>query len=94
MFPGRLLNEYQFKDGRKNTEILEIRNGNEYHALNRHLFNLDSVSIDKELGTIEFRKVGVGDDRKAFNWLKIVDENTYEGTETPGTTTVKYTRMD
>ncbi|HTE31030.1 MAG TPA: FRG domain-containing protein [Chryseolinea sp.] len=94
MFPGRWLNEYQFKDGRKNTEILEIRNGNEYHALNRHLFNLDSVSIDKELGTIEFRKVGVGDDRKAFNWLKIVDENTYEGTETPGTTTVKYTRMD
>ena len=94
IFPGKWLNEYEFKDGRKGNEVLEIKNGNEYHALGQHLFNLDSVTIDENSGIIKFNKNGVGtDDRKAFNTLRIINEKRYEGEEANGTKIV-YTRIE
>lgn len=94
MFPGKWLNEYQLRDGRTGNEILEIRNGNQYYVQGRHLFNLDSISVDRDNGIIKFRKVGLKDDnRKAFNTLKIINENKYEGAE-PGGTKITYTRIE
>ena len=94
LFPGKWLNKYVFKDGRKGEEILEIKNGNEYHTLGRHLFNLEAVSIDERSGIIKFNKKGVGTDpREAFNTLKIINEKRYEGEEASGTKIV-YTRIE
>lgn len=93
MFPGKWLNEYELKDGRKGKEIVEIKNGNQYFAHGRHYFNLEAVSIDKTNGIIKFRKVGVADNRKAFNTLLIINENKYEGTE-PNGTKITYTRLE
>ncbi|NJO24654.1 MAG: hypothetical protein HC867_01020 [Bacteroidia bacterium] len=94
MFPGKWLNKYEFKDGTKGDEILEIKNGNEYHALGQHLFNIDQFSIDKVNKILTFRKKGVGlDIRQAVNVLSIVNEKYYEGTETNGTR-ISYTRID
>lgn len=94
MFPGKWLNEYELKDGRKGKEIVEIKNSNQYFAHGRHIFNLESIFIDKESGIIKFRKVGVGDDdRKAFNSLRIIDDKKYEGTE-PNGTKITYTRIE
>lgn len=98
MFPGTWRNEYHFKDGRVGAELFQVKNNNEYH-INRgstyvHMFNLDSVTIDKPSGVLKFRKVGVtNDSRKAFNTLRIVDSNTYEGIETNGTR-IKYSRWE
>lgn len=94
LFPGKWLNEYEFKDGRKGKEVVEIKNGNEYHAMGRHLFTLDSVTIDEKNGIIKFNKNGVGDDhRQAFNTLRIINEKRYEGDEADGTKIV-YTRIE
>jgi hypothetical protein len=94
MFPGKWLNEYELKDGRKGKEDVEIKNGNQYYAHGKHFFNLESVSIDKANGMIKFRKAGLKDDnRKAFNTLKIINENKYEGFE-PGGTKITYTRIE
>jgi len=94
LFPGKWLNEYQFKDGRQGKEVLEIKNGREYHALERHLFDIDSVSIDEKNGIIKFNKKGIGgDDRQAFNTLRIINEKRYEGEEANGTKIV-YTRIE
>jgi hypothetical protein len=94
MFPGKWLNEYELNDGRKGKEIIEIKNGNQYYAHGRHYFNLESVSIDKVNKIIKFRKVSAtGDNRKAFNTLKIVNANKYVGIETRGTK-ITYTRME
>ena len=93
LFPGKWLNEYVFKDGRTGKEILEIKNGNEYHALGKHLFNLEAVSIDESNGIIKFNKKGVEDDRQAFNTLRIINEKRYEGEEANGTKIV-YTRIE
>ncbi|MFC0771938.1 hypothetical protein [Terrimonas alba] len=94
LFPGKWLNEYEFKDGRKGKEVVEIKNGNEYHTLGRHLFTLDSVTIDEKNGIIKFNKNGVGDDhRQAFNTLRIINEKRYEGDEADGTKIV-YTRIE
>lgn len=94
MFPGKWLNEYELKDGKKGKEIVELKNGNQYFAHGRHIFNLESIFIDKANGVIKFRKVGVGDDhRKAFNSLRIIDERKYEGTEPRGTK-ITYTRIE
>lgn len=94
LFPGKWLNEYEFKDGRKGKEILEIKNGNEYHTLGRHLFTLDSVTIDEKNGIIKFNKNGVGaDKRQAFNTLRVINEKRYEGEEANGTKIV-YTRIE
>jgi hypothetical protein len=94
LFPGKWLNEYELNDGRKGKEVLEIKNGNEYHALGRHIFNLDSVTIDEKSGAIKFNKKGVGaDDRQAFNTLRIINEKRYEGEEENGTKIV-YTRIE
>lgn len=94
MFPGKWLNKYEFKNGSKGDEILEIKNGNEYHALGRHIFNIDQFSLDKTNKILTFRKKGVGSDvRKAVNILSIVNEKYYEGTETDGTR-ISYTRID
>jgi hypothetical protein len=93
MFPGQWLNKYVFKDGRSSEEIFEIKNGNEYHALGKHLFNLDFISIDLENKILKFRKNGIGNDsRKAVNNLRIIDKNRYEGIETSGTK-ISYTRI-
>jgi len=93
MFPGKWLNRYIFKDGREGTEIIEIRGVNEYYIKDTHIFNLDSIFIDKLNRTIEFRKVGIGTDkRKAFNSLKIINENLYEGIEDSGTQ-ISYSRI-
>jgi hypothetical protein len=94
LFPGKWQNEYEFKDGRRGKEILEIKNGNEYHAHGRHIFTLDSVTIDEKNGIIKFNKKGVGDDhRQAFNTLRIINEKRYEGDEENGTKIV-YTRIE
>lgn len=94
LFPGKWLNEYEFKDGRKGKEVVEIKNGNEYHALGKHLFTLDSVTIDEKNGIIKFNKKGVGtDNREAFNSLRIINEKLYEGAEANGTKIV-YTRIE
>ena len=94
MFPGKWLNEYELKDGRRGKEIIEIKNGNQYYAHGKHFFNLESVSVDRVNGIIKFRKVSAtGDGRKAFNTLKIENENKYEGTETNGTK-ITYTRIE
>ena len=94
MFPGKWLNEYELKDGRRGKEIIEIKNGNQYYAHGKHFFNLESVSVDRVNGIIKFRKVSAtGDGRKAFNTLKIENENKYEGTETNGTK-LTYTRIE
>jgi hypothetical protein len=98
MFPGTWRNEYHFKDGKIGAELFQVRNSNEYFINNgnvySHLFNLDSVTVDRANGVIKFRKVGVGsDNRKAFNTLKIVNENKYEGIETNGTA-ITYTRWE
>ncbi len=85
MFPGKWLNEYELKDGRKGREIVEIKNGHQYFAHGKHYFNLESVFIDKANGVIKFRKVGVDDNRKAFNTLHIISETKYEGLEPNGT---------
>jgi len=94
MFPGKWLNEYELKDGRKGKEIIEIKKGNQYYTQGRHYFNLESVSIDRANGIIKFRKVSAtGDNRKAFNTLKIESDNRYVGTETNGTK-ISYTRIE
>lgn len=89
MFPGVWRNEYHFKDGRIGAELFEIRNSNEYfinqNGHYNHIFNLDSITIDKIAGEIKFRKVGVSDNREAFNNLKIIDQDRYEGIEANGT---------
>ncbi len=91
MFSGKWRNEYEFSDGRRGSEIVEIQNGNEYYANGKHWFNLDSVSIDK--GIMKFRKVGLrNDSRKVFNTLHIVDANRYEGYESGGIK-VTYSRI-
>jgi len=94
MFPGKWLNEYQLKDGRKGQEVIEIKNGNQYFTRERHYFNLDSVSIDKANRAIKFRKISAtGDGRKAFNTLKIINAKKYVGIETSGTK-ITYTRIE
>jgi hypothetical protein len=98
MFPGTWRNEYHFRDGRVGVELIQIRNGNEYFINQKgqynHVFNLDSVTIDKEKGEIKFRKVGIDtDNRKAFNDLKIINLERYEGIETNGTQLV-YTKWE
>jgi hypothetical protein len=98
MFPGTWKNEYHFKDGRVGAEAFQIRNSWEYYinqaGVYNHIFNIDSVSIDKKEGVIKFRKVGVGkDNRKAFNTLRIIDKNHYEGIEA-NDTRIKYTRLE
>jgi len=93
MFPGKWLNEYELKDGRRGKEVVEVKNGNQYYANGRHYFDLESVSIDKVNGTIKFRKIGKGDDRKAFNSLKIISKDKYGGVETNGTK-ITYTRIE
>lgn len=93
MFPGKWLNEYQLRNGRIGKESVEIKNGNQYYTHGRHFFNLESVSVDRTNGIIKFRKVGIrGDKRKAFNTLKIISEDRYEGIETGGTKII-YTRI-
>lgn len=94
LFPGKWLNEYELKDGRKGNEVFEIKNGNEYHALGRLLFTLDSVTIDEKNGIIKFNKNGVDDDhRQAFNTLRIINEKPYEGEESDGNKII-YTRIN
>ncbi len=93
LFPGKWLNEYEFKDGRKGKEVLEIKNGNEYHTIGKHLFTLEAVTIDEKNGIIKFNKKGVGDDRQAYNTLRIINERRYEGEEANGTKIV-YTRIE
>lgn len=44
MFPGKWINNYELKDGRKGIESVEIRNGNQYFANGKHFFNLDQFS--------------------------------------------------
>jgi len=93
MFPGKWLNSYKFDDGRKGTETIEIKNINEYYINDKLMFNLDSIIINKEKQTIEFRKVGIGsDNRKAFNSLKIINNNHYTGIES-NNTQITYTRL-
>ncbi len=76
MFPGKWLNEYELNDGRKGKENVEIRDGFKYFSNGNHVFNLDSVEIDKENGVLKFRKVGIGqDNREAYNDLRIINEN-------------------
>lgn len=94
MFPGKWQNEYELKDGRTGKENVEIKDGFKYFVNEKHVFNLDLVEIDKEKGAIRFRKVGIGlDNREAFNDLKIINENKYEGTEPDGTK-ITYTRIN
>jgi hypothetical protein len=94
MFPGKWLNEYELKDGRKGKEIVEVKNGNQYYANGRHFFDLEGVSIDRQRGLMKFRKVSVtGDGRKAFNTLKIINMNKYSGVETRGTKII-YKRIE
>lgn len=93
LFPGKWINNYEFNDGRKGQEFLEIKNKNEYHALGKQIFNIDQFSIDKEKSVLIFRKNGVGPDKRAaLNLLSIVNENFYEGYETNGTK-ISYTRV-
>ncbi|MXV17731.1 FRG domain-containing protein [Hufsiella ginkgonis] len=93
-FPGRWRNDYTIGDGRTGTEIFEVKNINEYHIGPHHVFNLDSVLIDKQNGIINFRKVGVGNDkRKAYNSLRIVDSNHYIGLE-DNSNPISYSRQD
>jgi hypothetical protein len=95
MFSGTWLNTYQFENNSfAESELFKIRNNNEYHSYGRHLFDIDSVFIDKSKGIIRFRKVGKGKDhRKLFNDLNIVNDNYYEGIETPGTK-INYRKLD
>jgi hypothetical protein len=94
MFPGKWLNEYELNDGRKGKENVEIRDGFKYFANGNHVFNIDSVEIDKENGVLKFRKVGIGqDNREAYNDLRIINENKYQGSE-PNNTKITYTRIE
>lgn len=94
IFPGKWLNSYQFADGRNGEEIFEIKNVNEYYVNGAHIFNIDSVLINKEKNSLEFRKVGVDPDkRKAFNSLTIINDNLYKGIETTNTQ-ISYSRID
>jgi len=94
VFPGKWRNDYKLSDGREGTEDFEVRNINEYHIGPFHVFNLDSILVDRQKRIIEFRKVGVDPDkRKAFNSLQIIDENHYLGTE-DNSTTIRYTRVN
>ncbi len=93
LFPGKWLNEYELKDGKKGKENVEIKDGFKYYVNEKHVFNLDSVDIDKENGIIKFRKVGIGlDNREAYNDLKVINENKYQGFEPDGTK-ITYTRI-
>jgi len=91
VFPGIWENEYVFDSQIRGSELFEIKNENEYYVGEHHIFNLDSVIIDRERKRIEFRKVGANDNRKAFNALNIINDNLYEGLEN-GVTRITYRR--
>ena len=82
IFKGKWINEYEFPDGRKGKESVEIKNGNRYYSNDRFVFELDKIYVSPDLKTIQFRKNGInGDDRKAFNKLELIAPGKYSGTE-------------
>src|SRR5690606_3896195 len=82
IFKGKWINEYEFPDGRKGKESVEIKNGNRYYSNDRFVFELDKIYVSPDLKTVQFRKNGInGDDRKAFNKLELIAPGKYSGTE-------------
>lgn len=82
IFKGKWINEYEFPDGRKGKESVEIKSGNRYYSNDRFVFELDKIYVSPDLKTIHFRKNGInGDDRKAFNKLELIAPGKYSGTE-------------
>lgn len=95
IFPGKWRNIYVLKDGRSGSEDIEIRDGNKYFINGKHVFNLESISINLKKRKVKFKKVGVPpDNRYAFNDLRIITlRKKYAGLE-DGTTKITYYRTD
>src|SRR5258706_963473 len=82
IFKGKWLNEYEFPDGRKGKEIVEIKNDNRYYSNDRLMFELDKIYISQDLRSIQFQKNGINPDtRKALNKLELISPGRYTGTE-------------
>jgi hypothetical protein len=82
IFTGKWMNNYEFPNGQKGKEVVEIQNGNRYYSNDRFVFLLDKISISHDRKVIKFRKNGVnGDDRTAFNDLELIRHGVYSGQE-------------
>lgn len=92
MFPGIWQNKFELPNGKIGVENVQIKNGNKYYKNDKHIFNIDSVIIDKQNKKIEFRKFSVIDSRRNSEYLDIINENEYSGYGSHGSK-VKYTKI-
>jgi hypothetical protein len=82
IFIGKWMNNYVLPKGEKGKEVVEIQNGNRYYSNDRFVFLLDKIQISHDRQVIKFRKNGVnGDNRTAFNNLKLIKPGVYSGQE-------------
>lgn len=92
IFTGKWVNNYEFPNGQKGREIVEIQNGDRYYSNDKFVFLLDRIFISDDRKFIKFRKNGVnGDDRTAYNELLLKRPGVYTGTEEKNIVT--YTKM-
>jgi hypothetical protein len=93
-FEGRWYNEYIFPDGTTGEEPVDIKEGTKYFANGKYIFDLDMIEVRQDNGTLKFRKVGIGNDkRRAVNDLIIINESEYRGIEDKNII-ITYTRID
>jgi hypothetical protein len=82
IFTDKWLNNYEFPNGQRGKEIVEIQNGNRYYSNDNFVFLLDKIYISDDHKIIKFRKNGVnGDERTAYNELELIRPGVYSGTE-------------
>jgi hypothetical protein len=99
LFPGRWRLEYSGKYSGQ--EEVEIKDGNKYFAKAQgetslsHVFNLENISIDLNIGRISFEKNSVySAGRRTIDNLKIVEiGKQYVGTEENGEVNVSYQKI-
>lgn len=91
LFHGEWLNTYVLPDGRSGTEVFKIESDNRWIVNGVHHFNIELFEVVGK--DVYFNKIAVqkGDKRVLKNQLKLVDENTLEGTENANIM-VTYTR--
>lgn len=82
IFKGIWINHYALPNGHRDSERVEIRNGNRYYVGHNFMFKLDKIFISKDKKRIRFRKNGVnGDGRTARNILELERPGVYIGNE-------------
>lgn len=81
VFSGEWRNDYQHHSGRNGSEIVQIKNGNEYYADNTLTFLLDNIYISDDLKIIKFRKTHIKDKHTALNELELIRQGVYAGKE-------------